>query len=80
MAVNQGAYNLFLAIGIFWAVHVTRQGATGDRVVAPRGAVTGEQLQAFFLLCVFVAGTYLLYIVSSFVLCVFVYSFQCSHC
>ncbi len=41
LAINQGVYNGFLAAGLFWGLS---QGADGADV------------QAFFLICVFVAG------------------------
>lgn len=43
LAANQGLYNGFLAAGLFWGVW---QGVTGHDIVA------------FFLICVFVAGVY----------------------
>lgn len=45
LAANQGLYNGFLAAGLFWSL------------IHP-DAVTGRQLQLFFLGCVIVAGVY----------------------
>ncbi|MFZ6848023.1 DUF1304 domain-containing protein [Undibacterium sp. RuRC25W] len=43
LAENQGLYNGFLAVGLFWGLLST---------------TAGNEIKTFFLLCVFVAGAY----------------------
>ncbi|MFZ5549874.1 MAG: DUF1304 domain-containing protein [Pseudomonadota bacterium] len=49
LAANQGLYNGFLAAGLLWGLSL---------------GVTGSHIQAFFLICVVVAGLYGAYSVS----------------